>query len=156
MGRLLYICLIGLHPRHFRERFGEEMLAIFDEAGGSPERAELFIDVLVSLFRQWALRPAHQEPALSTPLFHMLDSSLPRRSALVNGALVTLVCFIAMTFFIGRGGHPARFFIATTPPRPQVLGVGPPSVGRDGRNTLIKLKTEGEDPCTHSRPPTSG
>jgi hypothetical protein len=154
MGRSLYICLIGLHPRHFRERFGEEMIAIFDDAAGNRERGALFTDVLVSLFRQWALRPPNREPALSmalpatsldTPVFQMLDSSFPRRSALVNGAIMTLVSFLAMTFFIGRGGHLPRFFVGAKPNRPQVLGVGPPSVGRDGRNTLIKLKTEGED-----------
>jgi hypothetical protein len=155
MGRRLYVWLVGLHPRRFRERFGEEMLGIFDEAGGNRGRAALFVDVLVSLFRQWALRPPNREPALSvallatpsdTPVFQMLDSSLPRRSALVNGVIVTLVCFLAMTFFIGRGGHLPRFLIGTWTPRPQVLGVGPPSVGRNGRNTLIKLKPEGEDP----------
>jgi hypothetical protein len=100
MGRLLYVWLVGLHPHHFRERFAEEMLGIYDEHTGSRRRAALFIDVLISLFRQWALRPAYREPALSTalagesadtPLFHMLDDSLPSRSALVNGALLSLV-----------------------------------------------------------------
>ena len=97
MGRLLYVWLVGLHPRHFRELFGGEMLGIYDEAWGNRTRGALFIDVLISLFRQWVLRPGYREPALSTalagrsshaPLFHMLDSSLPRRSALVSGRLL--------------------------------------------------------------------
>jgi hypothetical protein len=87
-------------------------------------RAALFIDVLVSLFRRWVLRPAYREPALSTalagesadtPLFHMLDNSLPRRSVLVNGAILSLVFLSALTFSIGRGarGSLSRVFVHT-------------------------------------------
>ena len=124
MVRLLYICLIGLHPRHFRERFGEEMIAIFDETAGHRERGALFTDALVSLLRQWLLRPPHQEPALSTEVFHMLDSSLPRRAALINGAALALVFFAALAFFISRGagGSLRRSVVYTGPTPAQSLG----------------------------------
>ena len=142
MGRLLYICLIGLHPRHFRERFGEEMLAIFDEAGGNRGRAALFTDALISLFRQWLLRPAHQEPALSTPLFHMLDGSLPRRSALMNGAFTSLVFFAALIFFISRGagGSLGRAVVYTGSAPAQSLGANGSAVWHGD------LKPPAEDP----------
>jgi len=155
MDRLLYVWLVGLHPRQFRERFGQEMIGIYDEHTGNGRHAALFIDLLISLFRQWMLRPAHHEPALSialpatssdTPVFQLLDSSLPRRSALVKGAILTLIWFSAMTLFIGRTGHPPRFLIATRTPRPQVLGVGEPAAWRGEPTTQIKLKAEGEDP----------
>jgi hypothetical protein len=133
MGRQLYVWLVGLHPRHFRESFAEEMIGIYDEHTGNWGRAALFIDVLVSLFRQWMLRPAYREPALSaalagesadTLLFHMLDSSWPRRSALVNGAILSLVFFSAMAFFIGRGAGASlgRFFVHTGPAPAQSVG----------------------------------
>jgi hypothetical protein len=55
MKRSLYRVLLGLHPRRFRERFGEEMLCVFDES--PPERgARLLADCLFSLLRQWLLR----------------------------------------------------------------------------------------------------
>ena len=55
MRRFLYRALIALHPPRFRERFGDEMLCVFDEAG--PERtARLFADGVLSLARQWLLR----------------------------------------------------------------------------------------------------
>jgi hypothetical protein len=154
MDRLLYVWLVGLHPRQFRERFGQEMIGIYDEHTGSGRRAALFIDLLISLFRQWMLRPAHHEPALSialpatsldTPVFQLLESSFPSRSALVNGAILSLVCFSLMTFFIGRSGHP-RLLIASRTPRPQVLGVGEPAAWRGEPTTQVKLKAEGEDP----------
>ncbi len=52
MTRFLYQCLIRLHPREFRERFGDEMLCIFDEA--FPHGGSLFVaDGFASLARQW-------------------------------------------------------------------------------------------------------
>lgn len=155
MGRLLYVWLVGLHPHCFRERFAQEMLGVYDEQTGSRGRAALFIDVLVSLFRQWVLRPAYREPALAMPLaakssdipgFYTFDSSLPRRSALVNGAVLSFVFFSALTFFIGRSGHLPRLLVGTRTTRPQVLGVEGPSDWRVDPTTRVKLKSEGEDP----------
>jgi len=55
MKRNLYRVLIALHPRRFRERFGDEMLWIFDES--PPERRpRLLADSLFSLLRQRLLR----------------------------------------------------------------------------------------------------
>ena len=55
MRRFLYRALIALHPPRFRERFGDEMMCVFDEAGGD-RTARLFADGVLSLARQWLLR----------------------------------------------------------------------------------------------------
>ena len=64
MFRLFYIGLIRLHPRPFRQRFGDEMLWIFDQTA-SGDFGRLFADALVSLGRQWLLRRPrpYQPPA---------------------------------------------------------------------------------------------
>jgi hypothetical protein len=55
MRRFFYRALIALHPPRFRERFGDEMMCVFDEAG--PDRTvRLFADGALSLLRQWLLR----------------------------------------------------------------------------------------------------
>lgn len=54
MSRLLYRLLVGLHPPHFRERFGDEMVCIFDESA-SRDVPGLFADGFASLLRQWLL-----------------------------------------------------------------------------------------------------
>jgi hypothetical protein len=55
MRRSLYHALIKLHPDRFGDRFGDEMLCVFDEAGR--DRApRLFADAVLSLLRQWLLR----------------------------------------------------------------------------------------------------
>lgn len=55
MRRFFYRCLIRLHPRAFRERFGDEMLCAFDEAEHAGGVAFL-ADATGSLMRQWLLR----------------------------------------------------------------------------------------------------
>jgi len=55
MKRFLYRALIALHPPHFRERFGDEMMCAFDESAGKRD-AKLFADAFVSLARQWLVR----------------------------------------------------------------------------------------------------
>ncbi len=62
MLRLLYVSLIRLHPRYFRQRFAEEMLEIFEEVCGPWAVASLFADAFASLFRQWVLRQEFRQP----------------------------------------------------------------------------------------------
>ena len=55
MRKFLYRALIALHPPRFRERFGDEMLCVFDEAGRD-RTPRLFADGVLSFLRQWLLR----------------------------------------------------------------------------------------------------
>ncbi len=55
MSRFFYRSLIWLHPRAFRERFGDEMLCVFDEVAHT-STALFFADGFLSLARQWLLR----------------------------------------------------------------------------------------------------
>ena len=68
MCRSLYRLLLNLHPPAFRERFAEEMLWIFDEAAGTQGVSRLFADAVISLMRQWAVRPEswHLSVAVAT------------------------------------------------------------------------------------------
>lgn len=58
MTRRIYRLLIGLHPCDFRDRFGDEMELIFEEAANSWGAVTLLFDAAASLLRQWFLRPA--------------------------------------------------------------------------------------------------
>ncbi|MGH9674721.1 MAG: hypothetical protein ACRD44_16205 [Bryobacteraceae bacterium] len=109
--RRLYVLLVRLHPRPFRERFGGEMLAIFDEKAGARESLTLLADGAASLLRQRLLRAqaaagpeevSAAPDAGGVPVFHTLDDSLPRRTALVHGGLVSLLLFGALAFAIGH------------------------------------------------------
>ncbi len=54
--RALYCSLLWLHPSSFEERFGEELLWIFDIQRTSGSGITLLLDCLVSLCRQWLFR----------------------------------------------------------------------------------------------------
>jgi D-alanyl-D-alanine carboxypeptidase len=55
--RTAYRCVVRMHPAAFRERFGEEMAGIFEEAAPSFGALRLLGDGVISVLRQWVLRP---------------------------------------------------------------------------------------------------
>jgi hypothetical protein len=57
MSRALYRLLVHLHPRGFRDRFEDEMLAVYDDAVAAHGGFRLAASTLFSLVRQW-LRPS--------------------------------------------------------------------------------------------------
>ncbi len=58
MAARLYGWLVRLHPPAFRERFGAEMLCVYDEAQRG-ERPGLWLDGVASLARQWVARTGY-------------------------------------------------------------------------------------------------
>src|SRR5579863_1522690 len=118
MLRLLYSCLLRLHPAGFKERFSEEMLCIFDQTvAGHAERrvraaCRLLTDGLASLVRQWtriAVSPEEADalaadsiPADGLPVFCSLPAFKPRLGAMIYGAALSLaafcVVFVAMRY----------------------------------------------------------
>jgi EF hand len=114
LRRWLYRCLLRAHPRGFREKFAGEMLWIYDQRQGIRSVASLFADALASLARQWVWRPglgsacAVQEPARQIadgPVFQMFESSMPSRSALMQGAALAVAIFAALAFVARHGGR---------------------------------------------------
>jgi hypothetical protein len=114
MLRLFYRCVLRLHPLHFRRRFSEEMLWIFDQQSGSIGRVAVLVDGFASLARQWLLRPSQWEEAgLTTtvvrspdgvPLFHTFERAAPRSAALLNGMILSIGVFSSLALVIAHGG----------------------------------------------------
>ena len=108
MLRPLYRCLLRLHPSGFRRRFADEMLSIFDHSVGKPAALRLLVDGLVSLARQWALRPefwhelspAQQPAADGVPSFYTLDPFRPRAGAVIHGLVLSTALFCLTCFAI--------------------------------------------------------
>jgi len=61
MLRSLYQLVLRAHPPYFRQRFAEEMQSIFDQAESRPAAAGLLADAVLSLLRQWSVRPQFWE-----------------------------------------------------------------------------------------------
>ena len=154
MIRFLYVCLLRLHPRQFRQRFAGEMLWIFDQAVEIRDR--LVTDAVVSLWRQWALRPhTGMQPATNgatalravdgVPVFYTCESFMPRRSALLNGGVLSVMIFIGLYFTMAHWtSHAAstRLIGSHHHSRSQLLEVRSPTVAPTDLNTEIKVKLE--------------
>jgi len=152
MIRLLYLCLLRLHPRRFRERFAGEMLWIFDQ---TEPRGRLVTDAVASLWRQWALRPhtGAQPPftgaTLRTvdgvPAFYTCESFMPRRSALVNGGVLSVAVFAALSFAIAHGGGHVRLpvlVIGSHRPHGGLIEAQTPPVASTDLDTVVEVREE--------------
>jgi hypothetical protein len=109
MLRFVYHWLLRLHPTRFRDRFAEEMLAIFDDAAEEQTKVALLTDGFVSLVRQWTLRSEYWEPKAIVsapsspdvvPLFYTFERFKPRTSALIDGGILTVIVFYAVCLIL--------------------------------------------------------
>lgn len=120
MLRWLYIQLLRAHPAEFRHRFGDEMLEAFDSSRGFNRHLRLQLDVLVSLWRQWVLRPEYRQPlrpaAASGPVhdlvtFQQIEPYKPRGIALAEGGLMALLLLLGIVNAINHGGGKTPTFL---------------------------------------------
>jgi len=118
MIRWFYAGLLRLHPPGFRQRFGQEMLWIFDQAAANGGTAPLLADAVLSLWRQWTLRSEfwHQtdtgdRAAMDgVPVFYIGEGDTPRTSALIHGGVLSLIVFSAVWFTLSHSNSHARLF----------------------------------------------
>jgi hypothetical protein len=107
MLRFLYDATLRAHPRYFRDRFADEMQAIFDQVDSPIEQTSLLADAFVSLLRQRLLRaefrerPATAEADGGALLFSSLGDSKPRTVALFYGAILSAVVLNGVSLTIG-------------------------------------------------------
>ncbi len=110
MLRRVYRWAVRLHPSSFRRRFGGEMLYIFDQKKGTLSTLGVMLDCVFSLLRQWTLRPhtgieLPAAPLLSPaadhiPSFETIEPFRPRASAIINGAVLSLILLCMSVFAI--------------------------------------------------------
>jgi len=122
MTRRLYILLLRLHPAPFRQRFGEEMLGIFDQ---SAQNFSLLADGFISLFRQRTLR-RHAiafSPPVGVPLFYSAAPEVPPANVFVPGALISLLAFSLIYFVMSHRWQQTRLIVGSHHPSPShILG----------------------------------
>ena len=109
MLRPLYRCVLHLHPPGFRKRFAGEILSIFDASAKRSDQLKLLCDGLVSLARQWTLRPefwqgvpikSAQSVPEGIPSFYSFDTFRPRPSAVIHGSVLTATLFLVTCYAI--------------------------------------------------------
>jgi hypothetical protein len=91
------------------------MQSIFDATDRTLERAGLLVDGVISLARQWGLRPHFwEEPAMQAtangvPLFDSLGPSTPRTAALVYGAFLSAMVLQGVCWTMGYAWNHPRY-----------------------------------------------
>jgi hypothetical protein len=98
-----YRLVVRMHPRMFRERFGEEMVWIFDEERRRGGGARVFFDGVVSLARQRSKMEEEARPVLAG--FGLLDPGpwiAPRR--FVQAGVAASLFLAGFMLLLGRTG----------------------------------------------------
>jgi Ca2+-binding EF-hand superfamily protein len=150
MLRRLYIRLLWMHPAAFRQRFGDEMLEIFEDARGLRASARLIADGCVSCLRQWTLRREFRRPepaAADALLFHMFEPYQPRPAALLNGGLLAMAVLCGLVLAIGRGGRGRAFSIGAHRSAPGLFRVDRAPVEEASLDTTVTVPPDAEDPA---------
>lgn len=157
MLRTLYVWVLRAHPPYFRQRFAEEMQSIFDHAQTPGAQVGLLVDAGISLARQWGLRPQFwEQPNLAAatdgaPLFHTLGNAMPRKAALVYGAVLSAFVLNGVAWTMGYAWNhpifiewrqpvikpPASWATRGTDQRKEPVEVQPPLYTDQGRVILI-------------------
>ena len=104
--RALYRSILHLHPPAFRDRFGEEMLWIFDAQTREGRSLQLFIDILRSLLVQHIDTQLHPQPEPSG--FYSEISSTPPLRRIVHAAILSIVAVLTFTRLFGPQGPKPR------------------------------------------------
>ncbi len=103
----IYRALIKLHPTDFRERFGGEMMSIFEAS--SAARPRLIADAFLSLARQRFLRADYRTepvPAAEGTMFLVFPEELTLPGLLwMAGFALSIICFAVAGFLISHGGN---------------------------------------------------
>jgi hypothetical protein len=97
-ARLLYRLLLRLHPAGFRQRFGEEMLWIFDCA--SHQTAYMLYDGVRSVIIQHAKFDVQEDVA--APFCLEVKASSLTLARLCQAALLSTLVLFALASVIGR------------------------------------------------------
>jgi Ca2+-binding EF-hand superfamily protein len=150
MRRILYIWLLRLHPAAFRHQFAEEMLAIFDDPASRENSRGLFTDAIISLLRQWMLRPEFRNagadalgPAV-VPMFAGFGDDRLRPVAVLYGGVLSVALLCSVVFVIGNPGMVSRWLIGTHRPAAGLLPVTGSSVEGPEPDTLVTFAERGD------------
>jgi Ca2+-binding EF-hand superfamily protein len=151
MRRILYIWLLRLHPAPFRHQFAGEMLTIFDDPASHKNSRGLFTDAIVSLLRQWVLRPGFRNAGANAvvpavvPMFAGFDDYRLLPVAVLYGGVLSVVLLCSLAFVIGNSAAASRWLIGAHRPAGALLPVTRSSMEGREPDTLVTF-AEREDP----------
>jgi Ca2+-binding EF-hand superfamily protein len=160
MSERIYRLILALYPSRFRDEFGDGALALFRDRlraeRGFAQRLQLWIDMIrdaaVSLPVEYRRAPLHlagshaghgagEATFRHGPEFHQFDPEIPRRSALINGGIVTIVVFTGLALFMGSAAKRAPWLLGSHhPSRSHILPARTDAIAKTDLDAEVKLK----------------
>ncbi len=160
MSEWAYRVLLALYPSRFRDEYGAVALALLRDRlraeRGLVQRFRLWIDLIrdtaVSLpveYRREPVRFATSHAAdgeggaafCQGPRFYQCDPEIPRRSALINGAIVTIAAFAGLTMFMGSAAKHVPWLLGSHhPSRSHILPARTDAIAKTDLDGEVKLK----------------
>lgn len=143
MKRGLFQWLLRLHPAPFQHRFGDQMMAAYDEAEGRG----MLVDAARSVIRQRLFRRRVPVPLPSPsagPAFTLLEERPLRWNRLLTGALISaLSLYLIVT---GFSSQKFNLIVGSFYPRQGVLGIDPASLSPASPTTKVDIADRPVDP----------
>lgn len=96
LARASYRCLLKMHPAAFRERFGNDMLQIFEDASESYGCVWLLADLTASLGRQRLLRRESGSELAPSPVGLMAGVYLDPWPPHLTSAKLASACMLSL------------------------------------------------------------
>jgi len=160
MSEWAYRVLLTLYPSRFRDEYGAAALALFRDRlraeRGFVPRLQLWIDLIrdtaVSLPVEYRREPLHFAASHAAhgeggatfkhgPVFYQCDPEIPRRSALINGAIVTIVVFTGLILFMGSAAKRTPWLFGSHhPSRSHILPARTDAIATTDLDAEVKLK----------------
>jgi hypothetical protein len=101
VSRFAYRMIVRLHPAWFRDRFGDEMMWIFEEESLRGATARVLLDGFLSLMRQ-RCRVADESTQTCVASGFLIEDSGIGAGRFVQAALMSSIFFSAFMFLIGQ------------------------------------------------------
>jgi len=126
------------------------MLAIFDDPASREYSRALFTDAIVSLLRQWAMRPEFRTAPADTvpvfaPMFASLDDYRLGRDTVLFGGILSVALLCGLLVAIGRPGIASQWSIGAHRPATGALKVTRSSMEGPEPDTRVTF-AERQDP----------
>jgi EF hand len=163
--RRVYRLLLYTYPPDFRRRYGRDMERVFSDRCRSISQtdglrgllrfgAHAAADWFATTVREGiaSMRVPAQAAATGpvfdgVPVFYTCGSSMPSRGSLINGAVLSLAVFSAVSFLIGLGGSHRIWHIGSHhPSRSHLLPAHTSAVPSAELESEIKVKSYPDEP----------
>jgi len=152
MSEKIYRLLLALYPLRFRHEYGAAARILFRDRlraeRGFAHRFRLWFDMIrdlaVSLPVEYRRQPhcdTVAAPGAAGPMFYQCDPEIPRRAALVNGSIVTMVAFTGLILFMGSAQTGSPWLLGSHhPSRSHILPARTNAVPKTELDAEVKMK----------------